>query len=186
MPSQRRPSRRPSTSRLMLSPRRPSRRRPLRPRQPRPAPAEPATAEPALAEPALAEPAKAEPAKAATCTGELADHRERLSRLHQEIIRGFRVVFRAAQRRSVARQGDVCSHRICEAGLRDLRCRVRRGSANSTASLPGKPSSPFKVWSARRGKRAASPERRTSLPRRSCTKTRGSGFPELFAISGDG
>ena len=77
-----------------------------------------------------------------TCTGELADHRERLSRLHQEIIRGFRVVRRAAQRRSVARQGDVCSHRICEAGLRDLRCRVAEDLRTPQQACPANPRAP--------------------------------------------
>ena len=136
------------------SPRRPSRCRPLRPRQPSP------HLQPNLQRPnlQLARTRAGQTCNGRTRTGDLADHHERLSRLHQEIVRGVRVVFRAAQRRSVARKGDVCSHRICEAGLRDLRCRVRRRSANSTTGLPGKPSSPFKVWSARRGKRTASPE----------------------------
>ena len=107
---------------------------------------EPATAEPAAVEPVAAE-SHGRTCNGRTCdgrtrTGDLADHHERLSRLHQEIIRGFRVVFRAAQRRSVARQGDVCSHRICEAGLRDLRCRVAEDLRTPQQACQANPRAP--------------------------------------------
>ena len=126
----------------------PSRRRPVRPRpssphrqslhtrtctgEPattEPTPVEPAPAEPARAETAMAEPALAEPVTDRTCSGrtrsgELADHCECLSRLHHANRSRSSGRFSNSQRRPVARQGDVGSHRIREAGLRDLRCPV--------------------------------------------------------------
>ena len=87
-----------------------------------------------------------------------ADHRQRLSRLHQEIIRAVRVVFRAAQRRSLARQGDGSANRIREAGLRKFGRRSRRKSANFTASLPGKPSNRLRASSARHRRRTENPD----------------------------
>ena len=134
-------SRRPSPSRLP-SPRRPSRcrRRLLRPRRPL-SPHRPSPYRPHLDCQNLL----AKPRNGRTRTGDLADHHERLSRLHQEIVRGFRVVFRAAQRRSVARQGDVGSHRIREAGLRDFRRRVAEDLRTPQPARQANPPTPSRL-----------------------------------------
>ena len=111
----------------------PSRNPPLRSRLPSPRRPSPGSPTPSASRAGIVR----------ACAGEPADHRECLSRLHQEIDRGVRIVCRTAQRRSLARQGDDGSERIREAGLRDSVaelqkiCELHNRLAKQTSSHSG-------------------------------------------------